>query len=510
MPTLSIRFVGGHYHATPWDKAQNEGAVEWPPSPWRLLRALIATGYAKLHEWQGGTPPPLAQSLIESLAKALPSYKLPSASGTHTRHYMPTNGKPTLVLDTRAVVGTDHEPLLVHWPVELTKEEQTLFDSLALCLGYLGRAESWTECVSISLPETTPTVSAGWTVPHDDHLPLPQHCDQLALIAPVSPAIYSEWVKSLPAPRTQRNGATAPAQRLFDALQVETSWLQKNGWSAPPGSRQVIYDRPSASAISFTSAQNSNRRTRPSVPFVLLALNSSARSRSPMPLRERTLPQADLLHRSIASKIDVHGNHPEVVAELIGLDASDRPLVGHKHAHILPLTLLAADNHIDHILIWAPGGLSDASQNVLRSLRKTYMKGGVGEVEVRFAGSGSLESFRKIPALSHLLGEARVWQSLTPFVLPRHPKKNGRNTIEGQITEELVSRGFPAPESIQILREESIGFRHFVRTRKGRPSPPEGFAYALRLSFPSQVVGPIAVGYGSHFGLGLFVSVDSP
>ena len=50
MPTLSIRFTGGHYHATPWGKAQNEGAVEWPPSPWRVLRALIATGYADMAE----------------------------------------------------------------------------------------------------------------------------------------------------------------------------------------------------------------------------------------------------------------------------------------------------------------------------------------------------------------------------------------------------------------------------------------------------------------------------
>lgn len=502
MPTLSIRFIGGHYHATPWDKAQNEGAVEWPPSPWRLLRALIATGYAKLPEWQEGTPPPLARSLIERLAAVLPSYRLPPATGAHTRHYLPVSGTTTLVLDARAVVGTGHAPLLVHWPVEPTPEEQALFDTLAARLGYLGRAESWTECETTASPASAPSVADGWTVPHDGNAPLPPRCDQLALIAPVSAGSYSEWVNALPKPKGKK---IEPALTLFDALQVETSWLQKNGWSAPPGSRLVIYDRPAASAISITPTPKANRHTRPSVPFVLLALSSSARSRSSMPLRERSLPQAELLHRAIASQVGKLAAPANAIAELIGLDAARKPITGHRHAHIIPLTLLAADNHLDHILIWAPGGLSDASQSVLRSLRKTYMKGGVGEVEVRFAGSGSLDEFKKIPALRHILGETRIWQSLTPLMLPRYRKKNGRNTLEGQITEELTSRGFPGPESIEILREESIGFRHFVRTRRDGRRPPEDFCYAIRLTFAAPVAGPIAIGHSSHFGLGLFV-----
>jgi len=43
MPLIELRFPAGRYHATPWGSHVNEGAVEWPPSPWRLLRALIAT-----------------------------------------------------------------------------------------------------------------------------------------------------------------------------------------------------------------------------------------------------------------------------------------------------------------------------------------------------------------------------------------------------------------------------------------------------------------------------------
>ena len=46
MPTLKLRFPGGRYHATPWGHHVNEGLIEWPPGPWRLLRALIACGFS--------------------------------------------------------------------------------------------------------------------------------------------------------------------------------------------------------------------------------------------------------------------------------------------------------------------------------------------------------------------------------------------------------------------------------------------------------------------------------
>ena len=125
MPTLILRFPGRRYHATPWGHHVNEGQIEWPPSPWRLLRALIATGYATL-QWSGDGPPAVARSLIEKLASVLPRYRLPPAAGAHSRHYMPlaklTNGREdtTLVFDTWAQV--DDGELVVSWDIALTDE----------------------------------------------------------------------------------------------------------------------------------------------------------------------------------------------------------------------------------------------------------------------------------------------------------------------------------------------------------------------------------------------------
>ena len=40
--TITVHFDLGRYHATPWGRNVNEGTVEFPPSPWRVLRALYS------------------------------------------------------------------------------------------------------------------------------------------------------------------------------------------------------------------------------------------------------------------------------------------------------------------------------------------------------------------------------------------------------------------------------------------------------------------------------------
>lgn len=513
MPTLSIRFTGGQYHATPWGKAHNEGDVEWPPSPWRMLRALLATGYTKLPEWQNGRIPDQAVALIEKLASVLPCYRLPEAIGTHTRHYMPIRGKTTLVLDARAVPGIDHPPLLVHWNVELEDTQTDLLRKLALRLGYLGRAESWTEC---KLIENMP-LTDEWIFPCDDNSSIVHGpgWEQVPLIAPISGQEYDLWRQAayeracegtkLTAAQRKRINALYPTD-IVASLQVETGWLQKNGWSQPPGSRKVLYWLPAEKAIGVTAPAPVPVKLEKPTQFALLAITADARSRSPMPLLQRTLPQAELLHTTIASFVG-KTESDQAAAELLGLDAANSPLTGHQHAHILPLGILKHDNHLDHFLIWVPGGLGNTSLTVLHKIRQTYMKGGVGTIGVRFAGAGTARDFKQIPGVYPFLSKARVWQSLTPFVLPRFRKKSGKNTPDGQVIAELASRKIPAPDNIEWLRDESLSLRHFIRRRRKKMPPPEDFGYAIRLTFAEPVSGPLCLGYASHFGLGLFIPV---
>src|SRR4051794_15613513 len=96
---IGLEFLAGRYHATPWGKHVNEGAVEWPPSPWRLLRSLVAVWKLRTTGADDAMPAVLAKLCTP------PEYQLPPAALGHTRHYMPLfKGERTLVFDAFAAV----------------------------------------------------------------------------------------------------------------------------------------------------------------------------------------------------------------------------------------------------------------------------------------------------------------------------------------------------------------------------------------------------------------------
>ena len=87
MLAIKFEFTANRYHATQWGRHVNEGVPEWPPSPWRLLRAIVATWRRTLPDM----PNERVLPILEALASEYPEFHLPSASTGHTRHYMPNN-----------------------------------------------------------------------------------------------------------------------------------------------------------------------------------------------------------------------------------------------------------------------------------------------------------------------------------------------------------------------------------------------------------------------------------
>ena len=556
--SLAFRFVAGRYHATPFGHHVNEGLIEWPPSPWRLLRALISVGYTS-GAWDGAGPPDVARSLIEKLSAELPRYRLPPAVGTHSRHYMPIGvldsktkiEKTTLVFDTWARI--EDEELTVTWnDVRLDEAERSLLGVLVARLSYLGRSESWVAGRVMVEGEPTPETNCFPEQEQRGETP-GRGWEQVALLAPTGAACFAAWRAKrldhaladppLPDGRKpskallrKREKAVAPyPDDLLDCLQRDTSWLRSHGWSQPPGSRRVFYWRPSNAVA--VGAPKTTRRAAPSAPRVeamLLSLTNASRNDHALPPVTRTLPQAELLHRALVRIAERNGPPP---SELTGRDEHRRPLRGpHEHAHINPLDL-DGDGHLDHILIWAPGGLGADAQGAIRGARRTFTKGGIEPLRLALAATGDLQDLVRLPgrygrriALIADADGASVWQSLTPFVLPRHIKARGKNALEGQIRAELSSRGFPEPAAVHQLapmpRRQGGGapagktltgsgetiwsrFRHFNLSRRRGPEPPVICGFAVRLEFGHPVRGPVALGYGSHFGLGLFESAVS-
>lgn len=517
MIAFELRFPGGHYHATPWGHHVNEGLVEWPPSPWRLIRALMATGFNKLG-WSD--VPSAGRLLFERLASVLPTYVVPRATLAHSRHYMPYGNAAedtTLVIDAWANVGDG--VLGVRWPVELPEDARGLLGQLLEHVGYLGRAESWVDG-KIALDD-----GVSWR--GHEVAPVDPGSDgsrrgfeQVSLLSASPAERYHVWREAEIARRPLPSGKKASVQDrallaypadLIACLACETDWLKDHGWSQPPGSRTALYWRPTDALATVVAPEHRTRANGARVEAMLLAVANPTRNLRALPPIERALPQGELLHETIVSKL-----RGEWVPEIVGRSEDRREVLkGHRHAHILALDL-DGDAHLDHLLVWAPDGLGEAAQRAIRASRTTYAKN-VDELSLAVVGSGSLQSFAKVVdplggPLRRLIGASRVWISRTPFVAPRFLKPRGRNTLEGQVLAELESRGLPRAK-VEIIEDRDVEsgrlgrFRHFVVQRRRGAAPPQGMTFRIRLTFEEPLSGLVALGYGSHFGLGSFEAV---
>jgi hypothetical protein len=70
--SISIRFLTGRSHLHPWQTHHSEGRIEWPPSHWRLLRALVAVA------GRGLTSLPYPDFIVDPGKKPKPTRPLPS------------------------------------------------------------------------------------------------------------------------------------------------------------------------------------------------------------------------------------------------------------------------------------------------------------------------------------------------------------------------------------------------------------------------------------------------
>jgi len=543
-----MRFPARRYHATPWGSHVNEGQVEWPPSPWRLLRSFIATGFAKLG-WE--VIPPDARGLIEKLAAVLPEYRLPRGEVGHSRHYMPiaagSGETTTKVFDTFVRLRAD-DLLHVRYPLELEADELALLKTLVESISYLGRAESWLDA---ELCEESPSTDseADWCRPTTNGNGPEAGGDQVTLLAPLSTADYACWrAESMPtdavgkaATRGKKAATKSAADKawpvdLLDCLCSDTAFLQKHGWSQPPGSRRVLYNRPPHTLEPRPSRSPRGQRQAPTHEAALLSLASDTVSGNLLPLMTRSVRQAEFIHAALVS-ILTNPRYRLCVSDcpsIFGKDRNGRMLEdGHQHAHYLPLDL-DNDGRLDHVLIHAAMGLDANAQRAITRLRRTWTKGDDRDIFVTCAGFGDLALFRKQLRTSHgqevdVLPQtpATVWETVTPYVPARHLKpRNERYTLADDVRRELTARPAIIPtDRVDSVKIELLGqpgpdgkvnsddraklsnLLTFVRTRQnGHPQPAQPIAFGLRLTFAAPVSGPLTLGYGSHFGLGLFAA----
>lgn len=504
MVAISIRFPTGRYHATPWGRHVNEAEVEWPPSPWRLLRALVATYHRK--GWDERHAPETLDDLVETLSSQLPAYSLPPAIRTHSRHYMPQGyfkgGREdtSLVFDAfvRTAKGAE---LVAYWPLELADEQHDLLKGLLGDLGFLGRAESWVEAVLLDQWHGETNCHAS-TISVDTESG--EAREPVQLIAPIPSSEYIQWRSGVitqqgldvrkPNQTQRRILATLPP-KLAGALYAETADLQKAGWSMPPGTQYVTYQRPFDSFAPARATRRSAPDLRPAT-TVRLALAGK-----PLPRIEDAIRIGELTRRAAIKQAErlAEGSVPPV------LSGHDLP-AGNRHGHAFYLPEDAdGDGHIDHILVHAADCLDGTSVRALDRINKLWERNG-GEWGVLLEGYGQADDLMD----SAYVGRSRHWRSVTPYLHPWYAKK-GFGVAE-QIARECRERGLEEPEvCIESPPVEghdgrtrrAVHFHRFRNTRK-RLTQPDTRGQFITLAFPEPIAGPLALGFGCHFGLGVF------
>jgi CRISPR-associated protein Csb2 len=519
MFALVFRFPAGRYHATPWGRHVNEGDVAWPPEPYRILRALIANWHRSADRAHYGEDA-LAR-LIEALAGELPLFALPDAVHAHTRHYMPQGRLAKGREDTKLVfdaflriLPTDR--LVSVWPATtLSAESFCLATHLAERMNYFGRAESlvcacterdldWESCIN-SRPGS-PTGAS--TVPVD-------------VLAALSPQAYAAERPRLLAlnsdkPKSKKRltfEATVPVS-LFESVQVEISALQEAGWSQPPGGRFVLYHRPEIGPR--PSARRIPQRSVAKLPKVGRLVLAGR----PLPRIEDAVKIGEVFRLAVMARME--GEIPAVIS---GREASGKPSHDpeHGHAFFLPEDH-DRDGFIDHLVLYIREGLPPEVASALDKLRSLWIaahgrRGPEDQVEdgrmewrLALEGFGDPVEFANSPSLRPSTG----WTSVTPYLRPWHMKSgdDARETM-GMVRRECRLRGLPLADveftrsgRQDAIRGAEIDGRsvlrfHRFRSRRGLVQPDRAGS-ALHLAFERPICGPIALGFGCHYGLGLF------
>ena len=511
MIQFEFRFPAGRWHATAWGTHVNEGVPEWPPSPWRICRALYATWF---HKHQSTLPRSVIDGLIEDLIEApLPRFYLPITVSAHTRHYMPSiEGKKeskTKIFDTFAQFSKPDPSnrIGVQWDVNLSPERKEALGRLLSTMSYFGRAESLVEATL--LPDDAPRFAIN-SMPTYGEESLDEDAESTRLVAPLPQIEYSLWKEETLHRLNQSGGRKkkiALPEHVRDCLLIDTAEWKSGQWSQAPGSRWVIYNRPARSfQVRPRSHQTTSNQTTPTLARFAIAGDVP-------PDITQALSLGNRLHLALVKWSD---GSPVFT----GCDENKQPLTGHQHAFYLSEPS-GPRGEIRYINIYAPMGFGPIERQALERLRSIWDYDS-RRLKIVLLSVGH-PNRRNETEISPLFATSSVWTSITPFVSTRHPKTTNNGTPK--CDENGLQIGSPSHDLLRLLtlgrpdllrpsietipgpilprRLTWLDYQHQRRNGQGTRSNSRG--HGFRLTFPEPVTGPITLGYSSHFGLGLFV-----
>ena len=498
---LRQSFPLGRFHATPWRVNPFDDAYgEWPPSPWRLVRAVVARWYQWRREADGTFDQAELDRLIVALCRSSYDFHLPlqALRGEAVRQYHPVefgwNPKAkkasgmrsystSLIQDNYWCVP-DGDAGTVFWFIDGDHWIEELVQVLDRCVAritYFGRAESLTR---FDRPDPPPQVQANCIL-HAGRAA----ADAVRVLVP-SPEATRRDIERVTADAAM-TASVPPGARLLYASRPPRPILH-------PRIRPVI--RPSASnliqlAIGWHVAPEPRATVRMTQRFRSAVLRELIRIETEK--RTGRWSEAD---RDTRSRIEL----------MTGKDASGQPLSGdHRHSEFFiwwhdgkPTRLIVwraaiPFNDNERAAIWAATKKDLSWQAISRRddpwrLRLVPLDNSV-DPPPGFNGTPS-----------------HGWCSLTPYVPPRHHLRGGKlraaEAIDAQVRRELTLRQVCPGGTVEIeVGEAEWVAVHLPRRHANvRPFLGDRRGYKVSLRFRVPVAGPIRLGHSASFGLGLF------
>jgi len=367
-------------------------------------------------------------------------------------------------------------------------------------VNYLGRAESWAE---MELLEEA--VGEYHAVPRE-RAPESSDGDTVEVLAPLTPEGmegFQAAVEAMPRPKGKKRKWRVPTD-VLSALEVDVGELHAQGWSGVPGARWV----------SYSVAEPAPRRSPASRHAVKVAPNFAhyALAANLLPSLKEAVSLGERFRTSLMSRSD--GAFVFAGREANG----EKSQSNHRHAWYLPEDT-DGDGRIDHVAVYAAQGFChETERRALQHLSQVWGREGfdIQTVLIALGQARDYGAHLSAPGAtegrSPAVGTSRLWQSLTPVVLPRHPKKRRGvwiETPEAQVRRMLAQLGKDEPMAVRPIEHgKAVGhypWYAFQRDRSqghGSQGPRRGYGFELAFERPQQ--GPIALGYAAHFGLGTF------
>lgn len=456
---LDVLLAADRYDAA---AGQDPRAIEWPPSPARVLSALRSA--AKDEDLPAlrlleRLPPPVvhaSDAVSEGRSRAYVVTNTLAASGGNLTHVGRTSG----LKERRSAFPLNPRLQFIWASDEAPDEIVAQLDRVARRVPYLGRSTSIALMGVRRVEEVR--VPDGLTsfvpCPNDEtglrlRVPYPGFIDELD-------ALYQEGLSAWQASDGAR--ASHPYRAVPGQEDEPSSVLLEGG--SPYGDLVVLRFRDRKPAGRLTATFTAALRAKV------------------MGQTQHPLPPA--LHG--------HGFDGNPHVAYLGL-----PVSGHDHA----------DGHLVGLAVAIPG-MSVAERK--RILRGILGPDGDGEVELKVPGFRDpfwldyrpTEALPRSATASYWTRKSAQWVTATPVVLDRYPKDGD---LAYAVMQSVLLAGLPEPAEVEACTAALTPGAVTLSPRE-LPKRARGRLYChARITFDHEITGPVLVGAGRYFGVGLFL-----